>query len=192
MKMYYRNRTAIVWSLVFPLIIMLTFGLFNFEKYNAPKLGINDLSQNKISDLMIESLVKYQENNILKINFGNEKQLSKQLKDGKIDAYLNIPKNFGNIDEKSKVKVFFDDNNPEERSAIEIILQKSITEIFNETSNIPNNYKIESRFEINKVNIVTESQGFKGFLVPGIAAMAIMQTGLFSVVFTLIKFQSES
>ena len=74
MKMYYRNRTAIVWSLVFPLIIMLTFGLFNFEKYNAPKLGINDLSQNKISDLMIESLVKYQENNILKINFGNEKQ----------------------------------------------------------------------------------------------------------------------
>ena len=191
MKMYYRNRTAIVWSLVFPLIIMLTFGLFNFEKYNAPKLGINDLSQNKISDLMIESLVKYQENNILKINFGNEKQLSKQLKDGKIDAYLNIPKKFGNIDEKSKVKVFFDDNNPEERSAIEIILQKSITEIFNETSNIPNNYKIESRFEINKVNIVTESQGFKGFLVPGIAAMAIMQTGLFSVVFTLIKFKVE-
>ena len=42
---------------------------------------------------------------------------------------------------------------------------------------------------ITEKNIITDAQGFKGFLVPGIAAMAIMQTGLFSVVFTLIRFK---
>ena len=34
-------------------------------------------------------------------------------------------------------------------------------------------------------------QGYKGFIVPGIAAMAIMQNGIFSVVFTLLSYKNQ-
>jgi ABC-2 type transport system permease protein len=41
------------------------------------------------------------------------------------------------------------------------------------------------------VAIEGQGQGFRSFLVPGIAAMAIMQSGIFSVVFTLVRFKSQ-
>ena len=79
MKMYYRNKHAIIWSLVFPVTIMLIFGLFNFERYNPPKLGINDLSNNQISKELITSFKYFQKEKILEIEIDQEPNLENKL-----------------------------------------------------------------------------------------------------------------
>ena len=189
MKMYYRNKHAIIWSLVFPVTIMLIFGMFNFERYNPPKLGINDLSNNQISKDLINSFNYFQKEKILEIDIDTQTNLENKLINGDIDGFITIPKNFGLKNNISDIEVSYDKNKIEEKSAIKIIITNSITDLFNKNNIIPENYKIESSYSITEKNIVTNAQGFKGFLVPGIAAMAIMQTGLFSVVFTLIRFK---
>ena len=191
MKMYYRNKHAIIWSLFFPLVIMLIFGLFNFEKYNPPKIGIDNRGNSESSKILMESLLEVKAKKILEVDFDSEAQLYEKLEKGELHAFLVIPEDFGLKGVTAEIKAFYDKNRPEEKTATEAVLSKSLAEVFNETIDIPTEYTIESRFKISEQIITTRGQGFKGFLVPGVAAMAIMQTGLFSVTFTLIRFKVQ-
>ena len=172
MKMYYRNKHAIIWSLFFPLVVMLIFGLFNFEKYNPPKIGIDNRGNSESSKILMESLLDIKAKKILEVDFGSEAQLYEKLEKGELHAFLVIPEDFGLEGPTAEIKTFYDKNRPEEKTAVEAVLSKSLAEVFNETINIPPEYTIESRFKISEQIISTSGQGFKGFLVPGVAAMA--------------------
>ena len=126
MKMYYRNKHAIIWSLLFPITIMLIFGLFNFERYNPPKLGINDLSNNQISKELITSFKYFQKEKILEIEIDQEPNLENKLMNGDIDGFITIPKNFGLKNNISDIEVSYDKNKVEEKSAMKIIIINSL------------------------------------------------------------------
>ena len=64
-------------------------------------------------------------------------------------------------------------------------------QLFQEIAQVPGEYRLESRFALTEGEVEGKGQGYKGFLVPGIAAMAIMQGGLFGVVFTLIAYKNR-
>jgi ABC-2 type transport system permease protein len=69
---------------------------------------------------------------------------------------------------------------------------KQVTDgLFKEYAAVPDEYLVENSINVNESLIQGQGQGFKGWLIPGIAAMAIMQTGLFTVVFSLVRFKSQ-
>jgi ABC-2 type transport system permease protein len=80
---------------------------------------------------------------------------------------------------------------PQESGVAMVVLSDSLEDLFQELQVVPDQYLIESRFGIEQATIKGQDQGFKGFLVPGIAAMAIMQGGIFGVVFTLVRFRAQ-
>ena len=49
LKMYFRDRQALFWSLLLPLMFMIIFGLMNFGSLGRVDLGVVDLADNSVS-----------------------------------------------------------------------------------------------------------------------------------------------
>lgn len=188
-KMYIRNRQALFWALFFPLLIMVIFGLMNFDRYSPPDVGLVDLAENEVSDAFV-SAVDAEEDPLFDLSRGSEEELREELRDGDIDAMIILPEGFGQAEGVSEVQVVYDSRKPQERSIVATVVEETLDSIFREVADVPDEYRVESKFAVSASDIEGEGEGFKGFLVPGVAAMAIMQAGIFGVVFSLIRYKT--
>ena len=191
LKMYFRNRQALFWALFFPLLIMLIFGLLNFDKYSPPKVGYVDNANNTASAELKTALAGSDGNEVLDLKAGTSDKLLKDLDNGDVDAVMVVPEGFGDAGSVSTISVTYDVSKPQEQGVVASVLSQTLDSLFKQIASVPNEYQVQSRFDVQYVSSNSEGQGFKGFLVPGIAAMAIMQSGIFSVVFTLVRFKSQ-
>ena len=191
MKMYFRNKQGIFWALFFPFLIMIIFGLLDFGGFNAPDIGIDDRADNPASRSLIDKLRGAEDDPIIAIARGAESTLLAELDDGDLDAVIVIPAGFGEPGRRSTIRVTTDVRKPQASGVAVVVLSDSLENLFREMETVPDEFLIENRFGIEQAAIEGQDQGFKGFLVPGIAAMAIMQGGIFGVVFTLVRFRAQ-
>ena len=190
MKMYFRNRQALFWALFFPLLVMLIFGMMNFNGYNAPSVGVHDEAKSEASRNLIKAL-QGDEEEVLKVSIGTPEEILHDLEFGESPAAIIIPKNYGVPGELAVLQVTYDERYTQERAVISTVLKQVTDGLFKEYAAVPDEYLVENSINVNESLIQGQGQGFKGWLIPGIAAMAIMQTGLFTVVFSLVRFKSQ-
>jgi len=190
LKMYFRNRQALFWALFFPLLVMLIFGMMNFNGYNAPSVGVHDEAKSEASRNLIKAL-QGDEEEVLKVSIGTPEEILHDLEFGESRAAIIIPKNYGIPGELAVLQVTYDERYTQERAVISTVLKQVTDGLFKEYAAVPDEYLVENSINVNESLIQGQGQGFKGWLIPGIAAMAIMQTGLFTVVFSLVRFKSQ-
>ena len=190
MKMYFRNRQALFWALFFPLLVMLIFGMMNFNGYNAPSVGVHDEAKSEASRNLIKAL-QGDEEEVLKVSIGTPEEILHDLEFGESRAAIIIPKNYGVPGELAVLQVTYDERYTQERAVISTVIKQVTDGLFKEYAAVPDEYLVENSINVNESLIQGQGQGFKGWLIPGIAAMAIMQTGLFTVVFSLVRFKSQ-
>ena len=190
LKMYFRNRQALFWALFFPLLVMLIFGMMNFNVYNAPSVGVHDEAKSEASRNLIKAL-QGDEEEVLKVSIGTPEEILHDLEFGESRAAIIIPKNYGIPGELAVLQVTYDERYTQERAVISTVLKQVTDGLFKEYAAVPDEYLVENSINVNESLIQGQGQGFKGWLIPGIAAMAIMQTGLFTVVFSLVRFKSQ-
>ncbi len=188
--MYFRNRQALFWALFFPLLVMLIFGMMNFNGYNAPSVGVHDEAKSKASRNLIKAL-QGDEEEVLKVSIGTPEEILHDLEFGESRAAIIIPKNYGVEGELAVLQVTYDERYTQERAVISTVLKQVTDGLFKEYAAVPDEYLVENSINVNESLIQGQGQGFKGWLIPGIAAMAIMQTGLFTVVFYLVRLKSQ-
>ena len=188
--MYFRNRQALFWALFFPLLVMLIFGMMNFNGYNAPSVGVHDEAKSEASRNLIKAL-QGDEEEVLKVSIGTPEEILHDLEFGESRAAIIIPKNYGVPGELAVLQVTYDERYTQERAVISTVLKQVTDVLFKEYAAVPDEYLVENSINVNESLIQGQGQGFKGWLIPGIAAMAIMQTGLFTVVFSLVRFKSQ-
>lgn len=189
LKMYFRNRQAIFWALFFPMLIMLIFGLLNFDQFSPPDVGFVDNAKNEASTTFRDT-VDDGEDPLLDLKIDEEEFLRDELRDGDIDALIIMPAGFGDEGGVSTVQAVFDSRKPQEQGITETVMRDVLDSMFLELAEVPAEFRVGSRFNIEPAFIEGQGEGFRGFLVPGIAAMAIMQAGIFGVVFSLIRFKT--
>ena len=54
--MFFRDRAALFWTLAFPTVMMVVFGLFNFGSFEPPEVGIVDKAKNEASTSLVSAL----------------------------------------------------------------------------------------------------------------------------------------
>lgn len=190
LKMYFRNRQAIFWALFFPMLIMLIFGLLNFDRFSPPDVGFVDNAQNEASTTF-RNAVDDGEDPLLDLKVDDDEEfLREELRKGDVDALIVIPEGFGDTGARSTMRVVFDSRKPQEQGITETVIRDVLDSLFLDLANVPDAFRVESRFDVGVSFIEGQGEGFRGFLVPGIAAMAIMQAGIFGVVFSLIRFKT--
>lgn len=189
LKMYFRNRQAIFWALFFPMLIMLIFGLLNFDQFSPPNVGLVDNATNDASTAF-RNVIDDGDEQLLDLKVGDEAKLREDLADGDIDALIIIPDRFGEAGSVSTVSAVFDSRKPSEQGITQTVINEALDSLFLAIAEVPDEFQVESRFAVESSFIEGQGEGFRGFLVPGVAAMAIMQAGIFGVVFSLIRFKT--
>ena len=177
-KMFFRRKSSIFWSLFFPVVTMLVFGNANILGYSAPNVGLIDYANTDNSRLITESLKQSKSTEIQLLLSENE--AIELLTKGSIASYITI--NSSNNNSQSEIIITTRKDDFAEKEVVSNLVNSVMNENKNSSEELSN---IKSN--IADINY----QGYKGFIIPGIAAMAIMQNGIFSVVFTLLSYKNQ-
>ena len=194
-KMFYRDRAALFWTLAFPTALMLIFGFLNFDRYDPPEVGIVDNAGNQASAQLI-SILRGDEQRPAVLNIPSSQdstELSTDLSEGDIDAVMTIPEGFGTGGQTSTsiLEIAFDSRQPQQAFAAQSIIEGALEETFRAVVNVPEQYQLDQWASISMTATEAEGQGYQGFIVSGIVALSIMQSAMFGVVFTFVRLRSQ-
>jgi ABC-2 type transport system permease protein len=181
-------------SLLVPLMIMVIFGLLNLGGGSTSEtVGIVDMAHNPTSEQVIQSLKKV---SVLKLDFGSQSGELNALKKGDRAAVVVLPADFGALitcpagsppscrprPKPVSIPVYGNKTKPQDAQ----IARAIVTQFFDSASfaalGQPGGiYKADAQ------DLPGQNTTYTDFLVPGIIALSIMQTGIFSVAFAFVQ-----
>lgn len=187
-KMYFRNVTAVFFTLLIPVLLIGIFGLLNSGNSTGNiHLGLTNHSQTQLATSFVDTIKKV---TAFKVENLSEAEARDKLGKGKLDLQVVIPADFGAISDagqpqQSKIQTFFNQGNPGTGQTAGLILGQIASSINNSITKAPQIVGVETK------GVKTNNLSFIDFLVPGIIAMSIMQLGIFSVAFGFISFKTS-
>ena len=179
LKIFLRNRQAILFSLFFPLIFIGAFS-FSGSEPNPFLLGINDQSKSEFSSEFIKNL---EEEDLFTIIEGDLDTLKESLVDGEIEGVISIPKNFKNIEDLGALKFFVDASQTRQASIIKQSIDKSLVSIERKIRNISPLFLVELE------DVKARSQRYIDFLLPGLLAFMIMNLSIAGSGFNIVEYR---
>ena len=177
--MWSRDRAALFWTFVLPLIIMSIFGVLNFGSLGRVDLGVVDRAGNELSRGVLDRL---EEIDALRISAGKSLVEEREaLIDGDRELVLVLPDDFGETAGPSDVRVLYNEGRPSEVQLGQTVIRDALNEASFAAAGVA------PLFTLTTEPITDRSFSYIDFLLPGIVAMSIMQMGLFSVAFGFIE-----
>jgi len=187
-KETFRDRMNIFWMFIFPIVLFLLFGYIFGGQSDSITLYYQDNDGSQMSNLFIHTL---NSTGALELKDGAGMNMEQMLKDGKISAYLEIPKGFGkNIQAASSgnlsvagISIYYDKSKPTSMAAVSVVQQ--VANGFN--------MKMANAKDIITVNskeAATSGMNYFDFLLPGILAITIMSAATNMAVGTIARLRS--
>ena len=191
--MFFRDRAALFWMLAFPTVMMVVFGLFNFGSFEPPEVGIVDKAKNEASTSLVSALTGgYGGEPLFNVpESDDEDALRAEVEAGDITAVMVIPEHFGSASATSVIDITFDGRKAQEAEVARTIVTQVLDDVFKEVTQVPTEFRVENWASISLTEVAGRGQGYTGFVVPGIVSLAIMQSALFGVVFTLVRLRNQ-
>lgn len=182
-KMFVRNRVALFFSLFLPLIIMLIFGVLNFEGSTTISLGIVDEADTEESGAFIEQLSAYE---YLEISEGDREAEMQELEDGNRGFVLVIPPDYAPpFGGETGLVAYASSSDPAQAQVGQGLLQQAVAGAM--AADFPGSIPDIPRVGLTFESVESRELGYIDFLVPGIVGMTVMQLGLFGVAFGFVQ-----
>ncbi|HEX6655012.1 MAG TPA: ABC transporter permease [Candidatus Limnocylindria bacterium] len=182
-KMFIRNRAALFFSLVVPLLIMLIFGVLNFGGTTQVSLGLVDQANNQASATLRSALNR---TDAFEIQTGEQPGELDELKEGHRDLVLVIPAGFElqpASDPSRQLTAYTNLSKPQQAQIGGLLLNAVVSQVMLAAG--------QPGGPVGPVVKVTElpgrNLGYIDFLVPGMLALTVMQLGIFSVAFGFVQ-----
>jgi len=183
-KMYFRNRSAVFFTLFLPLVFMTVFGLLGQSGARSFSVDVTNGSNSALSKQVLVALKKV---SALKIVETSEATAADQLNKGKIDLQVIIPADFGQVDlitkrvQPSEILTHYNSAKPGNGQAANLVLREIVARFNAQLTGVPPVMTVKSTgVQANNLTVLD-------FLLPGILAMSIMQLGIFSVAFAFVS-----
>jgi len=177
-KIYYRDRQSLAFSLMFPLIFTIVF-LFSGGEPDPTDIGLVNQSQNELSLKFVE-LVKEKEE--FAITQGDEVTLRKQLIAGDLTALIIIPEDFNQSD-TSRLQLLLDASQVRQVDAIKDSLDSMLLSIEREIKNT------QPLFMLRLEDVKARPQRYIDFLLPGILAYMLMNLCIAGSGYNLVEYR---
>lgn len=177
-KAYVRNRSALFWNLLVPLAILGIFALLNFGQVQVG-IGVVDRAHDQLSGSLLSDLRTTQAASV--DASGDLDEQLRKLRDGKVDVVLVLsPAAAGGT---TVMQAYYSKSNPQRSQVALAMINRLLDKASFQAA------AQEPRFALNAQPVQGKSLTYLDFLVPGIIALSIQQTGLFSVapVFIVLK-----
>lgn len=203
--MFFREKTAIFFSLFIPIMLMGIFGLLNQGDGIKFKVGIVDEANNQYSKQVVETVGKV---SVFKVTSETNVEEAKiKLKDAKLSYVLVLPAGFGDnfsseaaassiqrapvangpvASAPQKLTIFYDAS--QNTSTVQVgftVFEKIFDGYTHQIARVPN------LFEINQVSIAGADMRYIDFVVPGLVAMSVMQLSIFAVTGQIVSWRER-
>ena len=178
-KMWFRDRAAVFWSLLMPIIIMAIFGVINFGSYGSVEIGVVDLAGNQASGQLVEGLGDAEVLDV--VTDGSLDTQRQALLDGDRHVVLIIPTGFGVSPPPFELRTLYNEARTREVEVAHTVIKEIMNAATFQVMDIT------PLFTLDTEPITDRDFSYIDYLLPGIVAMSIMQMGLFSVAFGFVQ-----
>ena len=172
LKMFTRQKEAIIWTMLLPLFMIFLFGFVSFEGLGKIRIGVAG-GEDEPSGQLAGRLGEVR---TVQVTRGAESSELEQLMAGKRHLVLVIPEEFDAAKGK-ELRVLVNDGTPEESQLGLLILRKVLDD---ETFRM---HTAPDRVPMTLQSVASRRSSYIDFLLPGVLSLAIMQSGIFGVAF---------
>jgi ABC-2 type transport system permease protein len=179
---YLRDRTALFFSLIVPLMLMVIFGYLNLGDFGRVTLAIDDQAKNQSSAQLVEILKGIE---TLQVRELSTSEALTKLRRTELDMLVVIPPDFVLAPSRPgqavpQLVVYGDDARPQQVAVGRQIVAQVIDRLsFAVTQTAP-------IVAVKEETVQGVRLRYVDFLVPGILGINIMQLAIFSVAFALV------
>lgn len=186
-KEFVRDRATIFWTLAFPLIFILLFGVI-FNGGGSPNYTVGMVNEDNgpVGQALASAFKLFPS---LKIENGDRANELDKLKKGQVDMVIVIPADVSqSVAQKqtATVQMYDDPSAGQASSQIKQSLVQAVVANFNKAAT-----NVAPPLALQSNSILTQKLTYLDFLVPGILAMALMQLGLFGTATPLVTLRQE-
>jgi ABC-2 type transport system permease protein len=180
--MFVRNRAAVFFSLFLPLIIMLIFGVLNFDAPTKVRVGVVDEAHNEASARLADGLAEFE---YLELSSGSRAAKLAELEAGDLGFVLVIPPGFDpQPGRESGLMAFASTADPQQGQVGKGLLQQAVGQAL---ASVGTGAPLGGVAPVVFQSVHSRDLGYIDFLVPGIVGMTVMQLGLFGVAFGFVR-----
>ncbi len=180
LKMYARQREALVWNILLPLFMIFLFGFVNFGGLGTLDVGVVNEAGPPAEELLA-ALRKVQ---TLNLSEGTREAELAELAKGERAAVAVIPPSY-RVGTSTDLTVYANDGKPQESQLAALVLQRVFDEMAFAQS------PPATRVTVTTKPVKARNLTYIDFLIPGILAMSIMQTGIFGVAFGFVSLKKR-
>jgi len=187
MKMYFRNKTGVFFTLFIPVILIFVFGfLFQSNDFKTD-IAITNYSRTELSQKFVQSLKEVKAFTVKEVSEGEAADL---LGRGQIDLQVIVPDTFGQPDPATRslkpatIQTYYNEGNPQVGQTTNLILSQIVAGFNAQVTQAPVVLSVESK------GVKTNNLSQIDFFLPGVIAMSIMQLGIFAVAFAFVAYKT--
>jgi ABC-2 type transport system permease protein len=186
LKMTVRNKQALFWSLMFPLIFTVIFGFF-FGKGSSTTGTIAFINKSD-SHLAREIEKSLEQSELFKVKNESSIQTAKsEMKKNKVMAIVEIPKDFASQmpGSPTQLKVYIDPGNAQGNSIITGYLNAFLTQA---------NFKAQHAypiFSIKEEKTSSSQFSYFDFVLVGLLGMALMNSSIQGIAISMSKYRED-
>ncbi|SFA88025.1 MULTISPECIES: ABC transporter permease [unclassified Bacillus (in: firmicutes)] len=177
LRIFWRNKQVLFWTLFFPIVLMLTLGSFLGNGNNVSlAIGVLDKDQTVQSKELIQSFKKAGDIEVEKYN--TKDKAIEAVKSGDIQLVLEIPKGYAehlNNDpsaEPMNVPVYFNETNMAASQLAITVVSQVIDGVSKAT------LQYEPLLKVESIGVQAVNLRYIDFLVPGMVALSIMSNNM--------------
>ncbi len=186
MKMYYRNKGAIFFSLLMPIALCSIFGFLSKGLGSTIKISLTNHGTSEVAQQFVEKLKKVKAFTITEMT---EAEAALELGKGNIDLEVIVPDNFGALENgkplPASIQTRFNQAKPQSGQIANLAIIQMVSDIDRKLTNAPSSIDVKSE------GVTTNNLGYFDFILPGILAMTIMQFGIFGVAFSFVAIKAS-
>ena len=188
LKMTYRNKQALFWSLAFPLIFVTAFGLFNFDDPPNTTILLVDQSQDAVSQGFIQAMSTVE--HITVEERSDAPAARREVEDGDFNYLLIIPESLqerivqGQGANPSSFSLIYDRGNSGAPITIGVV-QRLVEEMNKRLVNAP------TLVELRSEGVQARQLTYYDFLLPGLVGMGIMNSSIVGIAASMALYRQQ-
>lgn len=182
LRIFFRDRRAIMFSLFFPLVFMAIFSFTGSRDSITVSLGIADLANNGLSANFRQALAA---NGVFELTEGSEQQLRERVRQGDLQLALVIPPDFEDNGTATELPVVADAAQVRQLALIMPVLEQALVQA---ERTLRGNAPL---FSLKVEDVQSRAQDYLSFLVPGLLAMSLMSISIAGSGFNIVEYRRK-
>ncbi|MFT7561429.1 MAG: ABC-2 type transport system permease protein [Flavobacteriales bacterium] len=182
LKMFFRDKQSIFFSVFFPIIFMLALGLRGGNQGDVITIGLINQSQSTIAEALQQRI---QSDAHFKVIVSNRDDLLILLASREIAAIVTIPASMKNLDSENTLSVLID-------SAQLGAAQEALQSVRQRTVEIERDLRgLKPALALDVTDVQTRNLRYIDFLLPGLLAFSIMQISIAGSGYNLVEYRRK-